>query len=51
MIPPTFPSAEQLRPAREKPEAANGSIVLVAVESAEAPLQFLSRHMGVVIPR
>ena len=32
MIPPTFPSAEQLRPVLEKLEAHPGSVVLLAIE-------------------
>jgi hypothetical protein len=40
MIPPTFPSAEQLRPALEKLEAAPGSVVLLAIESAEPCCNF-----------
>jgi DNA excision repair protein ERCC-4 len=35
MIPPTFPSAEQLRPVLEKLEAHPGSLVLVAIEQPE----------------
>jgi hypothetical protein len=35
MIPPTFPSTEQLRPVLEKLEVNPGSIILIAVEQPE----------------
>jgi hypothetical protein len=40
MIPPTFPSTEQLQPELEKLEAHPGSIVLLAIEPAEAHSNF-----------
>jgi hypothetical protein len=40
MIPPSFPSAEQLRSELQKLESAPGSVILVAVEPAEACCNF-----------
>ena len=40
MIPLTFPSVEQLRPELQKLESAPGSVILIAVEQAEARRNF-----------
>lgn len=40
MIPPTFPSNAELGPALEKLEAYPGSVILLAVEPAEARCNF-----------
>jgi hypothetical protein len=46
MIPPTFPSAEQLRPALEKLEGAPGSVILLAIERAEPRCNFCRVTVG-----
>ena len=40
MIPLTLPSVEQLRPELQKLESAPGSVILIAVEQAEARRNF-----------